>query len=131
MAIDGDYFLLRAEEEEQRAAEAADPFAQDAHLRLAEQYRQSAANREPRTGSAPAIHQADGPPVLVERRLPAGASTHPDPPALVLTRAPSTLGRMLGRAFMLSANLPADIAARLSRLPGEARSVDHAVRANH
>jgi hypothetical protein len=48
MATDSNYFLSRAEEEEERAAKAADPYAQEAHLRLALHYRASAAKPGPR-----------------------------------------------------------------------------------
>ncbi len=46
--MDHDYFVSRAEEEEDRAAKACDPFARDAHFRLAVLYRAAAANRGPR-----------------------------------------------------------------------------------
>ena len=47
MGNDRDYFVSRAEEEEARAAKCDDASAQDAHLRLAEYYRQAAENRGP------------------------------------------------------------------------------------
>ena len=47
MSTDKDYFLSRAEEEEAKAAASENEFAQDAHLRLAEVYRNAAANSRP------------------------------------------------------------------------------------
>jgi hypothetical protein len=49
MSTDKDYFLSRAEEEEGKAAESGNEFAQEAHLRLAEVYRNAAINRRPRS----------------------------------------------------------------------------------
>jgi hypothetical protein len=40
------------------------------------------------------------------------------PEALVTIRSPSTLGRMMGRAFMLQGRLPSELEALVSRLPG-------------
>ena len=47
MGNDRDYFMVRAEEEEARAAKCEGE-AQDAHRRLAQYYREAAANRGPR-----------------------------------------------------------------------------------
>lgn len=49
MSTDKDYFLSRAEEEEGKAAASENEFAQDAHLRLAEVYRNAATHRGPRS----------------------------------------------------------------------------------
>ncbi|MCL6729477.1 hypothetical protein [Sphingomonas hankyongi] len=48
MADDRDYFLSRAAEEEAKAAESDNEAAQEAHSRLAEYYRRTAAHRGPR-----------------------------------------------------------------------------------
>ena len=48
MGNDRDYFVIRAEEEEARAAKC-DGDAQEAHRRLAEFYREAADNRGPRS----------------------------------------------------------------------------------
>jgi hypothetical protein len=48
MSTDQDYFLSCAEEEEAKAAASENDFARDAHLRLAETYRNAARNCGPR-----------------------------------------------------------------------------------
>ena len=48
MGSDKDYFLIRAEEEQAKAAESNNEAAQEAHLRLAEFYRQTAQKRGPK-----------------------------------------------------------------------------------